>query len=129
SRWSLTTAPGRCKRGTKCDQTQQHGRITHVQQEDKQIRVRRRRQRPAFPQPPPVAERLERNPLSLTILSLIQIALTPRFMVRAPKGLTVTLARPASVRHLFLPHFAKRPVRTDRVRQAQNKRANNGRLL
>src|SRR5262249_54234976 len=98
SRWSLTTAPGRCKRGTKCDQTQQHGRITHVQQEDKQIRVRRRRQRPAFPQPPPVAERLERNPLSLTILSLIQIALTPRFMVRAPKGLAVTLVRPSCVR-------------------------------
>jgi hypothetical protein len=33
-------------------------------------------------------------------------------VVRAPKALTVTLARPASV-------FAKREVRTDRLRQAQ----------
>src|SRR5262249_21222742 len=88
----------------------------------------RRRLRLSFELRPPVAERLERKPLSVPIHSLIQLALPPRRMVRAPKGLTVTLARPASVRHLFLPHFAKRPVRTDRVRQAQNKRANNGRL-
>src|SRR5260221_13660425 len=95
-------------------------------------------ERHAFELPPPVAKRLERKPLSLTILSLIQIALAPRLMVRAPKGLTVTLARALSVRHLFLltckvlskdsTHLQKRPVRTDRVRQAQNKRANNGRL-
>jgi hypothetical protein len=56
---------------------------------------------------PPVAERLERKPLSLTILSLIQIALTPRLMMRAPEGLTITLARALSVRHLFLLAFAK----------------------
>jgi len=51
---------------------------------------------------PPIAKRLERKPVSLTILSLIQIALPPRLMVRTPKGLAVTLARPSSVRHLFL---------------------------
>jgi hypothetical protein len=51
---------------------------------------------------PPVAKRLERKPLSLTILSLIQIALTPRLMVRPPKRLAVTLARARSVRHPFL---------------------------
>jgi hypothetical protein len=50
----------------------------------------------------PVAKRLERKPPSLTILSLIQIALTPRLVVRAPKDLAVTLARPSCVRHLFL---------------------------
>src|SRR5438552_3319015 len=49
----------------------------------------------------PVAKRLERKPLSLTILSLIQIALMPRLVVRAPKGLTVTLARAPFVRHLL----------------------------
>jgi len=76
----------------------------------------------------PVAERLERKPVGLTILSLIQIALPPRLVVRAPKDLAVTLARPSCVRHLFLLTLPKRPVRTDRVRQAQNKRANNGRL-
>jgi hypothetical protein len=51
---------------------------------------------------PPIAKRLERKPVSLTIFSLIQIALTPRLMVRTPKGLAVTFARPSSVRHLFL---------------------------
>jgi len=51
---------------------------------------------------PPIAKRLERKPVSLTILSLIQIALPPRLMVCTPKGLAVTLARPSSVRHLFL---------------------------
>jgi hypothetical protein len=75
----------------------------------------------------PVAKRLEREPLSLTILSLIQIALAPRLMVRTPKGLAVTLARPPFVRHLFLLTLQQRQVRTDRVWQAQNKRANNGR--
>src|SRR6266446_3701875 len=63
---------------------------------------------------PPVAKRLERNPLSLTILSLIQIALTPRLVMRPPKGLTVTLARPSSVGHLFPPHFAKKASETSR---------------
>jgi hypothetical protein len=42
--------------------------------------------------PLPVAERLERNPLSLAILSLIQLAMAPRLMVRSPKSLAVTLA-------------------------------------
>ena len=51
---------------------------------------------------PPVAKRLERKPLSLTILSLIQIALTPRLMACAPKGFAVMLARAPFVRHLFL---------------------------
>jgi len=51
---------------------------------------------------PPVAKRLERKPASLTILSLIQIALTPRLVVRCPKCLAVTLARARFARHLFL---------------------------
>jgi hypothetical protein len=77
---------------------------------------------------PPVLKGLERKPLSLTILSLIQIALLPALVMGPPKGLTITLARAPSVRHLFLLTFANRPVRTDRVRHAQNKRAKNGRL-
>src|SRR5262249_22740287 len=77
---------------------------------------------------PPVAKRLERKSLSLTILSLVQIALAPALVMRPPKRLAVTLARPPSVRHLFLLTFAKRPVRTDRARRAQNKRANKRRL-
>jgi hypothetical protein len=56
---------------------------------------------------PPIAKRLERNPLSLTIRSLIQIALTPRLMVRPPKRLAVTLRRALSVRHLFLLDLQK----------------------
>ena len=40
---------------------------------------------------PPVAERLERNPLSLAILSLIERAMAPPLMVRSPKSLAVTL--------------------------------------
>jgi hypothetical protein len=51
---------------------------------------------------PPVAKRLERKPVSLAILSLIQIALPPRLMMRPPKGFAVTLARVPFVRHLFL---------------------------
>jgi hypothetical protein len=35
------------------------------------------------------------------MLSLIQIALTPSFVMRPPKGLAVTLARPRFLRHLF----------------------------
>src|SRR5205807_3137849 len=34
---------------------------------------------------PPVAERLERDPLGLAILPLIQLATTPHLMVRPPK--------------------------------------------
>jgi hypothetical protein len=43
-----------------------------------------------------------RKPVSFTILSLIQIALPPRLVLRAPKDLAVALARPSCVRHLFL---------------------------
>jgi hypothetical protein len=55
----------------------------------------------------PIAKRLEREPLSFTVPSLIQIALAPRLMVRAPKGLAVTLARPPCGRHLFLLDLQK----------------------
>jgi hypothetical protein len=40
---------------------------------------------------PPVAERLERNPLSLAILALIQLAMAPCIMMHSPKSLAVTL--------------------------------------
>jgi hypothetical protein len=46
----------------------------------------------AFEPRPPVAERLERNLLSLAILPLIQLAMAPRLMVRSPKSLAVNLA-------------------------------------
>ena len=42
---------------------------------------------------PPVAEHLEQNPLSLAILSLIQLAMAPRLMVRPPKSLAVPRSR------------------------------------
>src|SRR5258708_34988422 len=61
-----------------------------------------RQLRPGLELRPPAAKRLERKPLTLTILSLIQIAFAPRLMLRAPKGLTVTHSRTLSVRHLFL---------------------------
>ena len=51
----------------------------------------RRRLGLGFELRPPVAERLERNPLSLSILRLIQLAMAPRLMVRSPKSLAVTL--------------------------------------
>jgi hypothetical protein len=41
---------------------------------------------------PPVAERLQRNPLGLAILPLIQLATTPRLVVRAPESLTIPFA-------------------------------------
>lgn len=37
-------------------------------------------------------ERLERNPLRLAILSLIQVATTPRFVMRSPEGLAIARA-------------------------------------
>src|SRR6516164_4630915 len=36
---------------------------------------------------PPVLKRLAGKPVNLTILSLVQVALPPRLVVRAPKGL------------------------------------------
>jgi hypothetical protein len=45
---------------------------------------------------------LERNPLSLAILSLIQLAPTPRLMVRPPESLAVTCAALVMVRYLVL---------------------------
>jgi hypothetical protein len=38
------------------------------------------------------AEGLDRNPVSLAILTLIELALKPGLMVRPPKSLTVTFA-------------------------------------
>src|SRR6516165_5326060 len=43
----------------------------------------RRRLRLSFELRPPIAKRLQRKPVSFTILSLIQIALTPRLVMRA----------------------------------------------
>src|SRR6202166_3786632 len=72
----------------------------------------------------PIAERLERKPASLAILTLIELAFYPGLMVRAPKSLAVTLA---NWRHLVLhlkiywrEQIASEPRR--------NKRARNGRL-
>src|SRR5262249_61151840 len=73
--------------------------------------------------PGPIVTRLDPE-----AAALIQVATLPRFMVRPPERFAIALARAPSIRHLFLLIFAKRAVRTDRVQQAQNKRANNGRL-
>src|ERR1700692_314228 len=62
-----------------------------------------------------MAERLERNPASLAILTLIELAFYPGLMVRAPKSLAVTLA---NWRHLVL-HLKILLARTDRVRIAK----------
>src|SRR5213080_1773565 len=71
---------------------------------------------------PPVAKRLERKPLSLTItlVDSNRFDATPRgaFSKMPRCNARESALRPPSVP----PHFAKRPVRTDRVRQAQNKR-------
>jgi hypothetical protein len=40
----------------------------------------------------PIAERLERHPISLAILTLIELTLKPSLVVRPPKSLAVTLA-------------------------------------
>jgi hypothetical protein len=40
----------------------------------------------------PIAERLDRNPVSLAIFSLIELALKPGFMMRPPKRLAKTLS-------------------------------------
>src|SRR5258708_1503576 len=42
----------------------------------------------------PVAESLERDPLRLTILPLIQVAALPRLLVRPPEPLVLTPPRP-----------------------------------
>jgi hypothetical protein len=62
---------------------------------------------------PPVAERLERNALSLAILSLIQFATTPRVVMRSPERLAMARAGQALIRHLVLLS-CKLPARTDR---------------
>src|SRR6266404_4940975 len=72
----------------------------------------RRRLRFGFELCPPVANRLDATPHGAPAK-------------RSRRSAREAILRPPSVP----PHFAKRPVRTDRVRQAQNKRANNGRLL
>jgi hypothetical protein len=51
---------------------------------------------------PPVAERLERNPLRLAIFSLIQLNPALRLMVRPPEGLAATCTGQDIVRHLVL---------------------------
>jgi hypothetical protein len=70
----------------------------------------------AFELRTPVAEGLERNPLPLAILPLIQIATLPRIMMRTPERLALTRPRSVFVRHLVLS-ICKSAARTDRVRQ------------
>jgi hypothetical protein len=40
----------------------------------------------------PIAERLEWNPISLAILTLIELTLNPSLVVRPPKSLAIPLA-------------------------------------
>src|SRR6266403_3152337 len=72
----------------------------------------------------PIAERLERNPVSLAIFTLIELAFYPGLMVRPPKSLAVTFANWRHlVRHLKIhrrEQIASEP--------GGNKRARNGRL-
>src|SRR5258708_14475572 len=63
-------------------------------------KLRCRQLRFGFELRPPIAERLERNPLRFAILSLIQRALLPRLMVLAPESLAVTLTGSKFVGHL-----------------------------
>src|SRR5258706_8394752 len=79
---------------------------------------------------PPIAERLEWNPVRFAILSLIQRALLPRLMVLAPKNLAVTGSK--SVGHLvsslskFVGENRSRPIREETSVQEMD--AYNGRL-
>src|SRR5258707_11907416 len=72
-----------------------------------------------FDLPPPIAERLEWNPVRFAILSLIQRALLPRLMVLAPKNLAVTLTGSKFVGHLvsslskFVGENRSRPIREE----------------
>src|SRR6266403_5769363 len=79
----------------------------------------RRRLRFGFELRPPIAERLEWNPVRFAILSLIQRALLPRLMVLAPKNLAVTLTGSKFVGHLvsslskFVGENRSRPIREE----------------
>jgi hypothetical protein len=66
----------------------------------------------------PIAERLERNPVSLAILTLIELAFYPGLMVRAPKSLAITFAGSKVVGHLVVL-TCKLSARTDRVRTSK----------
>src|SRR5260370_41763641 len=72
-----------------------------------------------FDLPPPIAERLEWNPVLFAILSLIQRAVLPRLMVLAPKNLAVTLTGSKFVGHLvsslskFVGENRSRPIREE----------------
>src|SRR6266566_10119393 len=79
----------------------------------------RRQLRFGFELRPPIAERLEWNPVRFAILSLIQRALLPRLMVLAPKNLAVTLTGSKFVGHLvsslskFVGENRSRPIREE----------------
>src|SRR6266404_5431234 len=79
----------------------------------------RRRLRFGFELRPPIAERLEWNPVRFAILSLIQRALLPRLMVLAPKNLAVTLTgskfvgHPVSSLSKFVGENRSRPIREE----------------
>src|SRR6266403_4939112 len=92
----------------------------------------RRRLRFGFDLRPPIAERLEWNPVRFAILSLIQRALLPRLMVLAPKNLAVTLTgskfvgHPVSSLSKFVGENRSRPIREETSVQEMD--AYNGRL-
>src|ERR1700676_1047109 len=98
-------------------------------------KFRRRQLRLGFELRTPIAERLERNPVTLAIFTLIELAFYPGLMVRPPKSLAVTFA---NWRHLVLhlkiyrrEQIASEP-QTDKCarngRLPDNKCARNGRL-
>src|SRR5260370_40100121 len=73
----------------------------------------------------PIAERLERNPVSLAIFTLIELAFYPGLMVRPPKSLAVTFANwPHLVLHLKI--YRREQIASE---PQTDKRARNGRLL
>src|SRR6266404_5574344 len=88
----------------------------------------RRQLRFGFELRPPIAERLEWNPVRFAILSLIQRALQLRLMVLAPESLAVTLTGSKFVGHLVssLLKIHRREQIASEPRG--NKRARNGRL-
>src|SRR5258706_1437578 len=72
----------------------------------------------------PIAERLERNPVSLAIFTLIELAFYPGLMVHPPKSLAVTFA---NWQHLVLHLKIYRREQISSEPQT-NKLARNGRL-
>jgi hypothetical protein len=64
-----------------------------------------RRLRLGFEQRTPIPESLERDPLRLAILPLVQVAALPRLMMRPPEVRSLTRPSPMLVRHIVLSIF------------------------